>query len=137
MSKKKEWRTRKRGTKAQIGTRFPLAERGDKGKLPSDLKQVTYPQDVEPDNLREEIEQLANDLDHAVQTDDLERIIQLYLELEALEKQIELIDSPQGVRREKLKRALDETKRRASEYSDKVSEQADEKLFEGTEYEGE
>jgi len=41
--KPRGWRTRKRGTPRQIGTKFPITERGSKSKLPKGLVPVIDP----------------------------------------------------------------------------------------------
>ena len=49
MTKKKEWRTRKHGKGKQVGTRFPVQPRPDKSKLPTAMKVVSVPKNVEPE----------------------------------------------------------------------------------------
>jgi len=113
----KEWRKRVRGTPRQLGKPFPLMERGDKRDLPTALKVVNEPKELERDDvpLREEVERLEAEVDQAVATEDLERLMQLMVEIRELEKQAEELESPQDVARNKIKRVLSNLAERIKE----------------------
>ena len=61
---RREWRTRKKGTASQIGTKFPVLPRGDKRDLPRNLRIVSIPEYSELNrSLKEEIEETKEHLE--------------------------------------------------------------------------
>ena len=94
MTNRKRWRTRTTGTAGQVGQKYPVLPHGDKSSLPKDLRVVTPSYTEVHDERREtvlknEIENLEDDLKYAVEMEEYQRAELLAKRLEYVQSSIE------------------------------------------------
>jgi len=123
MSRKKEFRTRTRGTIGQIGKKFPLSPRGDKGNLPRGLRQVTYSEPLRKmeaeTETEEEMQELYDDIQYSIRMEEYNRAEEMAKRYQKLKK---ILEQPEGVPLssiDRLKIALKKVKKQLDEMAEK------------------